>query len=248
MTGRVAYLLAAAVSAATVLFASAASAGCASCGCSKRGLIHVLEAAASCGYGYGYGYGYGRHHYGHGYAHAYRSGPVYVVNQGPTYSLPHPPLAPIVSYGYPRSYPYLHGHYGQRHYGYRYVRPPHYGYRSYDLPRRPAMYRHHYRHRMMHRMHPTVQPRMHRMMHRPYGYRMARPHARHMVRPYRYRAHMMPGHHLRARPYLGPPRGYRANYGVRYGRPAGPRAGAPVPHPRGAHGAGPMHEGVKRGP
>jgi hypothetical protein len=94
-------LAAAALATATIgLSASTASAGCFSCGCAPV----VYNPCASYSYGY--------------------TAPAYVVNQGPTYTMPVPittEALPVVSY--PQAYPYVSPYAGP------YVRP-YYGYRS----------------------------------------------------------------------------------------------------------------------
>jgi len=88
----------------------------------------------SYGYGYGAGYGYGG---GYGYQQ-----PVYVVNQGPSYSLPATGYTyPVATYDEPSAYPYVTSTYPG---GYR----PRVSYPSYRPYYRPHVahygYRHHY--------------------------------------------------------------------------------------------------------
>jgi hypothetical protein len=213
MSGRPVHLLAAATvaAAASLLSISTASAGCYS-GCGGGYAAPVAYYTAPVVYSYSYaapvqyaspcspcgGYGYGSY----GYA---PSRPMYVVNQGPTFTEPVVGEAEdVVESGYGRAYPYLgdggvrwHRRHWQRGYGYR-------GYR-YGLGYRHGFglrhgYRHHgFRYGGRYSMrHPMVGPGgMYRPRHPMVGpggiYRGPR-HSMNMQRMHMPRMHMNPMH------------------------------------------------------
>jgi len=152
MFGRPVHLLAAAafVAAASVASASTAWAGCfGGCGYTYTAPVAYYTAPVVYSYSYAAPVAYaapcnpcGGYRYGYSYGYAAPSAPMYVVNQGPTFTEPvginaEPTPAPQVSYGYGNDYPWYgagyRGAYGYRYgyrggygrYGYRY------GYRGY---------------------------------------------------------------------------------------------------------------------
>lgn len=143
MSGRPVHLLtAAAVAAASLLSASAASAGCYS-GCGYAAPVAYYSAPVVYSYSYSAPVSYAAPCANPcGYASYGYASPMYVVNQGPSYTAPVIGEAEgVYDYGYRRSYPYYadggvrwhrrhwhHRGYGYRHHGYGYR---HHGYRRF---------------------------------------------------------------------------------------------------------------------
>ena len=110
--------VAAIAAAASLLPASTASAGCYS-GCGYAApVVHYASPCSPCGYH--------RHHHHYHHRH-YHPAPMYVVNQGPSYTAPviGEPEG-VIEYGFRRLFPFFgharkHYHHGMRH--------PHHGWR-----------------------------------------------------------------------------------------------------------------------